>query len=129
MKGRGEITTTKINRRVLLVHSSAVVFASTVAETACAAEPPPSKLRVLIEAHMTAYAALAMAVHEVDASSCYDRASREEERALLAICACPAASAGDRLAKTRYLLEIEARGELDLPEHMQALLRSAILEA
>ncbi|MBZ9673082.1 hypothetical protein LB543_22110 [Mesorhizobium sp. ESP7-2] len=129
MKGR-EITTTKINRRVLLVHSSAIAFASTVAETACTAEPPPSKIRALIEAHMTAYAAFGKAVHEMGASSrSYDRASREEERALLAICACPAASAGDRLAKARYLLEIEARGELDLPEHMQALLCSTISKA
>ncbi|MDX8451161.1 hypothetical protein RFM98_00145 [Mesorhizobium sp. VK9D] len=128
MKERGKITTSKINRRVLLFHSSAVVFAPTVVETACAAESPPSKLLALIEAHMTAYAAFGKVVHEIGASSSYDRATREEERALLAICACPAVSASDRLAKARYLLSIEARGELDLPEHMQALLRSTILE-
>ena len=56
----------------------------------------------------------------------YERASREEERALLAICAYPAVSEGDCLVKACYLLEIEARGELDLPEHMQALLRSTM---
>jgi hypothetical protein len=135
MKGRGEITTTRINRRALLFHSGATVFASTVAETAHAIEPPhrvrvsQSKLRALIVAHVTAYAELGKAVHEMGGSSRdYDSASREEERALLDICAYPAVSKGDRSAKARYLLEIEARGELDLPEHMQALLRSTMLE-
>jgi hypothetical protein len=52
------------------------------------------------------------------------RASRTEEKALLAVCAYPANSEYDRLAKANYLLEIETRGELDLPAHMQALLRS-----
>ncbi|CDX37657.1 conserved exported hypothetical protein [Mesorhizobium sp. ORS 3359] len=110
-----------INRRALLVHSSAVVLASAVAETASAAEPPPSKLR-----DMTVYAVLGKAVHEKAASCSYDRASRDEEGALLAICAYPATIGDDRAAKARYLLEIEARGELDLPEHMQALLYSTI---
>ena len=62
---------------------------------------------------MTAYAAFGKAIHE-------------EERALLAICAYPAVTEDDRLAKARYLFEIEARGELDLPEHLQALLHSAM---
>ncbi|WP_292447411.1 hypothetical protein [Mesorhizobium sp.] len=56
----------------------------------------------------------------------HDSASRAEERALLAICAYPAVREADRLTKARYLLEIEARGELDLAEHMQALLRSTM---
>ncbi|MDX8470348.1 hypothetical protein RFM26_32290 [Mesorhizobium sp. VK23B] len=82
----------------------------------------------MIEAHTTASAAFGKAIHEAGGSSGDDhRASREEERTLLAICAYPAVSGGDRLAKARYLLEIEARGELDLPEHIQALLRSTIL--
>lgn len=76
--------------------------------------------------HRTAYAAFGKAVHERDGRCGQDRASREEERALLAICAYPAVREGDRLAKARYLLEIEMRGELDLPEHMQALLRSTM---
>ncbi|MDX8482936.1 hypothetical protein RFN28_31415 [Mesorhizobium sp. VK24D] len=59
----------------------------------------------------------------------YDRASRAEERALLAICAYPAARESDRVAKARYLLEIERRGELDLAEQMQALLRSTMWKA
>ncbi|WP_292464523.1 hypothetical protein [Mesorhizobium sp.] len=55
-----------------------------------------------------------------------DRASREEERALLAVCGYPAVGEADRLAKARYLLEIEARGELDLAEHMQSILLSTM---
>jgi hypothetical protein len=54
------------------------------------------------------------------------RASREEERALLAICSYAAVGEADRLAKARYLLEIEALGELDLAEHMQAVLKSTM---
>jgi hypothetical protein len=133
MKGRGEITTTRINRRALLFRSGAAVFASSAVEMARATElphqvrVPTNKLRTLIKAHMTAYVAFGRAVHEMGGNGGHcDRASREEERALLAVCAYPAASDGDRLAKARYLLEIEARGELDLPEHMQALLRSTM---
>lgn len=54
---------------------------------------------------MTAYAAFGEAAHEMGGSSRdYDRAGREEERALLAVCAYPAVGEGDRLAKARYLL-------------------------
>jgi hypothetical protein len=118
----------------LLFHSGSAVIVSTVAATALATEPPrrdrePSNdLRALIEAHRTAYSAFGKVLHEVGGSD-RDRASRVEERALLAICAYPAISEGDRLAKAQYLLEIEARGELDLPEHMQALLRSTTWKA
>ncbi|MEI9404810.1 hypothetical protein [Mesorhizobium argentiipisi] len=135
LERRGEITTTRINRRALLAHSGAAVFGSTVAATAWASEctrrdrVPTDTLQALIEAHMTAYARFGRAVHETGGSSGdHDRASRQEEKTLLAICAYPAVSGGDRLAKARYLLEIEARGELDLPEHIQALLRSTISE-
>ncbi|WP_454508121.1 hypothetical protein [Mesorhizobium sp. Arg314] len=81
---------------------------------------PTNKLQALIEAHMTAYFAFVRAVHEMGGSSgdC-DTASREEA-ALLGVCAYPAVSKSDRFAKARYLLEIEARGELDLPKHMQS---------
>lgn len=133
LERRGEITTSRINRRALLAHSGAAVFGSTVAATARAAsgarrdQVTTDKLQALIEAHMTAYAAFGRAIHEVGGSSGdHDRAGREEERTLLAICAYPAVSRGDCLAKARYLLEIEARGELDLPGHIQALLRSTI---
>lgn len=132
---RGEITTTRINRRALLARSGAAVFGSTVAATACATEgaprdlEPPDKLEAVIEAHSTAYAAFRQAIHEVGGSSRdHDRASQEEEMALLAICAYPAVSEGDRLAKAQYLLEVEARGELDLPDHIQALLRSTMFK-
>ncbi|MDX8451114.1 hypothetical protein [Mesorhizobium captivum] len=86
-----------------------------------------TELRALIEAHSKAYAALGKSFHEGGGGSCgQDRASREEEKALLAICAYPAARESDRFAKARYLVEIEVRGELDLPEQMQALLRSTM---
>ncbi|RWB15115.1 MAG: hypothetical protein EOQ40_29120 [Mesorhizobium sp.] len=125
-----------MSRRALLFHSSSAVVASTVAVAAPATEPPRQdretsrELRALIEAHTTAYAVFGKAVHEMGGSSRnWDRASRAEEKALLAICAYPAVSEGDRLTKARYLLEIEARGELDLPEHMQAILRSTMWKA
>lgn len=115
----------------MLFHSGSAVFASTVTAVAHATEAPrpqqkpSSELRALIQSHMTAYAAFGKVVHEVGGRGRgYDNANREEERALLAICAYPAAIRGDRLTKARYLLEVEARGELDLPEQMQALLRS-----
>lgn len=110
----------------MLFHSGSAVVASTVAATALGTEPPgrdpePSnKLQTLIEVHKTAYASFGEALHETGGSS-RDRvrASQKEERALLATCDYPAVEEADRLAKARYLLEIEARGELDLAEHMQ----------
>ncbi|MFK0693166.1 hypothetical protein ACFX5Q_34290 [Mesorhizobium sp. IMUNJ 23033] len=116
----------------MLFHSGSAVVASTVAATALGVEPParnkqPSNnLRVLIEAHKAAYAAFGKALRNIDGGSSADRASREEERALLAICGFAAVTERDRLAKARYLLEIEARGELDLAEQMQAVLRSTM---
>jgi hypothetical protein len=66
-------------------------------------------------------------MHEISGgSSDSDRAGREEERALLAICSYAAVGEGDRVAKAGYLLDIEARGELDLAEHMPAVLRSTM---
>lgn len=133
LEANGELATSRINRRALLFHSGSAVVASTVAATALGVEPPgqdlePSnKLRTLIEVHKTAYASFSEALHETGGgSSDSARASREEERALLAICSYAAVGEGDRLAKARYLLKIEARGELDLAEHMQAVLRSTM---
>lgn len=133
LKANGEFATSRINRRALLIHSGGAVVASTVAATALSTKPPgqdpePSnKLQTLIDEHKTAYSSLGEALHEIGGSS-RDRvrASQEEERALLAICSYAAVEEGDRLAKARYLLEIEARGELDLAEHMQAVLRSTM---
>ena len=86
---------------------------------------PSSELQALIESHLTTYATFGKVVHEVSGKDRdYDNANREEERALLAICGYPAATQGDRLTKARHLLEVEARGELDLPRQMQTLLRS-----
>ncbi|MFD1986233.1 hypothetical protein ACFSOZ_27685 [Mesorhizobium newzealandense] len=124
----------RINRRALLFHSGSAVVASSMTSTALGAKPPTrdqepsSYLRALIAAHMAAYAEFGKALHEIGGrSSDRARASWEEERALLAICGYPAVEEGDRLAKARYLLKIEARGELDLAEHMQAVLQSTML--
>lgn len=132
----GEFATSRINRRALLLHSGSAVVASTVAATALGTEPPGrdrgpvDSLRALIEAHKIAYAAFGKALHEIGGGRGDSaRASREEERALLAICGYVAVEEGDRLAKARYLLEIEARGELDLAQHMQAVLRSTMWKA
>ncbi|WP_292638070.1 hypothetical protein [Mesorhizobium sp.] len=77
--------------------------------------------------HKTAYSSFGEALHETGGGrSDPARASGEEERALLAICNYAAVWEGDRLAKARYLLEIEVRGELNLAEHMQAVLRSTM---
>ncbi|TIL84883.1 MAG: hypothetical protein E5Y65_31475 [Mesorhizobium sp.] len=123
----------RINRRALLLSSGSAVIASMGAATAHATEPrrrdrePSGDLRGLIKAHKATYAAFGKAIQERGGSNReHDRASRAEERALLAICAYPAVREGDRRAKGRYLLKIEARGELDLAEHMQALLRSTM---
>lgn len=116
----------------MLFHSGSAVVVSTVAATALGTEPPghdpelSDKLRTLIEVHKTAYASFGEALHETGGSRNRDRTSREEETALLAICGYPAVGEGDRLGKARYLLEIEARGELDLAVHMQAVLQSTM---
>ncbi|MER9900237.1 hypothetical protein [Mesorhizobium sp. M0130] len=79
--------------------------------------------------HKKAYSSFGEALHEVGGGRNESaRASWEEERALLAICSYAAVGEADRLAKARYLLEIEARGELDLAEHMQAILQSTMWE-
>ncbi|MER8855632.1 hypothetical protein NKH94_29315 [Mesorhizobium australicum] len=131
----GEDAMTRINRRALLLHSGSAVVASSMTATALGAKPPSrdqepsSYLRALIEVHKAAYAEFGKALHEIGGGSCDPaRASREEERVLLAICGYPAVGEADRLAKARYLLEIEARGELDLAEHMRAVLQSTMLK-
>ena len=133
MACRGEFTTSRINRRALLLRSGSAAIVSTVATPVLAARPldrderPSNDFDALIEAHKAAYAAFNATVRQAGRSSRdRDQASRSEESALLAICAYPAIGERDRLAKARYLLEVEARGELDLPEHTQALLRSTM---
>ncbi|MDX8525392.1 hypothetical protein RFM68_12810 [Mesorhizobium sp. MSK_1335] len=133
LEANGEFATSRINRRALLFHSSSVAVASTVAATALGTEPqgqdpePSNKLRTLIDAHKTAYSSFGEALHETGGGiRDVVRASHREERALLAICSYPAVKEADRQAKAHYLLEIEARGELDLAEHMQAVLGSTM---
>jgi hypothetical protein len=90
----------------LLPNAGSAVIASTVAAMAFAAEPrcrdreSSCVLRALIKAHETTHAAFGKAIHEMDGSNRgHDRASRAEESALLAVCAYPAVSEGDRRAK------------------------------
>ena len=128
--------TSMTTRRKLLAAVPAVTIAAITAQPAFAEMPrkqtlKPSKLspelRTLIDAHRTAYKAFVEMIRATDAKSGDSaRASRIEEKALLAVCAFPARSEGDRRAKARYLLKIEARGELDLPQHIRAVLRATI---
>jgi uncharacterized membrane protein len=118
-------------RRKFLGAIPAVAVAAISAQSAFAemagkqASKPSPELRKLIDAHRTAYRAFVEMIRATGAKSGGPaRASRIEEKALLAVCAFRARSDGDRRAKARYLLEIEARGELDLPQHIRAVLRS-----
>jgi hypothetical protein len=109
VKGRfAMIAGRPVTRRTVLaalpVAGVVVAHSSCVASDAEAAVPRRHKaspeLQSLIEAHKVAYRHFANTV--VDRRT-YQAADLVEQRALLAI---------------------EARGELDLPEHMQAILRS-----
>jgi hypothetical protein len=118
-------------RRKFLAGIPAVAVAAITAQPALAETPgkqplkPSTELRKLIDAHRTAYGAFVETIRATGARSGGPaKASRIEEKALLAVCAFRARSEGDRRAKARYLLEIEARGELDLPQHIRAVLRS-----
>jgi hypothetical protein len=123
----------RLSRRTFINNSASAVIGTTVIGTANARKPQPRnqipsrELRGLIKAHQETYAAFGRAIHETGSSGrdC-TKASRAEEKALVAVCSYPAVSEADRLAKATYLLEVEARGELDLKEHMQAVLRSII---
>jgi len=123
----------RISRRALMLGPAGAVFASTFAATAHGSGPqrgnlePSQQLQKLIGAHEATYAAFGQAIR--DPRGLGQRASRAEEKALLAICAYPAISEGDRHAKATYLLKVESRGELDLAEHVQALLRSTMWQA
>jgi hypothetical protein len=127
------MTTEKhISRRTVLaaLPAASVVLAQPrcVASDAEAAAPRRAspQLRSLIQAHKAAYTALLDTVIDQPGVSkrAYDDADRVEQRALLAVCSYPAIDVGDRQAKAHYLQAIETRGELDLPQHMQAILRS-----
>jgi hypothetical protein len=127
-----EMTTERpISRRTVL--AALPVAGIVVAQPRCVAsdaEPAATQeaspeLRSLIEAHEAAYTALDAVICRPGVSGgAYDDADRVEQKALLSLCSYPAISTGDRRAKARYLMAIEERGELDLPEHMQAILQS-----
>ncbi|TIT51993.1 MAG: hypothetical protein E5W72_10205 [Mesorhizobium sp.] len=110
-----------ITRRSLL----ALTGAAAVGDPASADVRVSPELQALIAVHEAAYAAFHRVVNRA-ASSRDDRAraDRNEQVALLAICSWSAISRGDRRAKVEYLLVVETRGELDLEEHMQAILHS-----
>lgn len=110
-----------VTRRTFLAFSA---VASGVEPTFAGGEDTSRQLQALIATHATAYAELHR-VHRAG-SSWHDRetADQVEEQALLAICSYPAISRGDRRTKADYLLTVEARGELDLEQHMQAILHS-----
>ena len=110
-----------ITRRTLLALTGAAVAVDPVS----AEERTSPKLQVLVAAHEAAYAAFHRVVNR-EGSSRDDRARADglEQEALLAICSYPAISRDDCRAKAEYLLAVEARGELDLQEHIQAILHS-----
>lgn len=65
--------------------------------------------------HLAAYAALIEAISKPnDSCNTHAATSRDEEKALVAVCGFPATTEADRRAKAIYRLQIEARGELDL---------------
>lgn len=122
---------TRTNRRALLLSSTGTLIASLIDDTAFAnvssRHERSHELPNLIEAHRIAYAAFCKAFHAtVNKSDDIAARSREEEEALMAICSFQAGSRNELRAKAEYLLEVEARGELDLREQMQAVLQSML---
>ncbi|GLS28398.1 hypothetical protein SAMN04488498_11536 [Mesorhizobium albiziae] len=113
-----------VSRRTILVGSA--VLGVTAVEMGTAREQQPSRdLSALIEAHGAAYTTFMQEIRKPRGTrNDHTASSRDEERALLAVCGFPAIGEADRRAKATYLLEIEARGELDLREHMQGILLS-----
>jgi hypothetical protein len=116
----------QISRRTMLV-GSAVLGANVVGTEIAGEQEPSRELASLIEAQKVAYATFMKTIRKPHGTrKDHAASSRSEEKALLAICGFPAISEVDRRAKATYLLQIEARGELDLREHMQAVLFSMI---
>ena len=97
------------------------------AEAAARPSRASPELEALIKAHRAAYRHFVDRAIPRDVSKpVYQSLSRAEEGALLAICAYPAVTHADRRCKVHYLMAVEKRGELDLPEHMEAVLRSML---
>ena len=124
-------STNPVTRRAILaaLPATAVLSAGSSSE-ALVATPRTAmgspELAALIKAHRAAYRHFVDHAAHRDDMRVYSTLSRAEEKALLAICAYPAVTHADRRVKVRYLLAIEKRGELDLPEHMEAVLRSML---
>ncbi|RWL79406.1 MAG: hypothetical protein EOR67_25965 [Mesorhizobium sp.] len=111
-----------ITRRTLLALTGATVAVGPLSTDAMASP----KLNALIAAHQAAYADFHR-VHRMGSSRDQRwRADKIEQEALLAVCSCPVISRDDRRTKAKYLLTVEARGELDLEEHVQAILHSML---
>jgi hypothetical protein len=110
-----------ITRRTLLALTGAAVAADPVS----ADVRTSPQLQALIAGHEAAYAEFHRVVHRPGSSrNDRERADRVEQEALLAVCSYHATCRDERLAKAKYLLVVEARGELDLEVHMQAILHS-----
>ncbi|WP_245513519.1 MULTISPECIES: hypothetical protein [unclassified Mesorhizobium] len=110
-----------MTRRTLLALTGAAVAADPVS----AGVRTSPRLQELIAEHKAAYDAFDRVVHRVGSNSVErERADGVEQEALLAVCSYPAISRDDCRIKAKYLLAVEARGELDLHGHMQAILRS-----
>lgn len=110
-----------ITRRTLLALTGVAVAVDPVS----ADVRTSPKLQALIAAHEAAYAEFHRVIHGVESSRDErKRADGVEREALLAVCSYPATCRGEQRAKAEYLLTAEARGELDLEEHMQAILHS-----
>jgi hypothetical protein len=114
----------RISRRKMLVGSA--VIGTTVAGIGIAREREPShEMSTLIETHIAAYATFMKAIRKPSGRhNDHAASSRAEEKALLAVCGFSAIDEADRRPKATYLLQVEARGELDLREHMQTVLLS-----
>lgn len=118
----------RISRRNLLFRAGGSVIGTAVAGSGVARERESSGgLAMLIEAHKAAYTAFIESIRKPNrARNDHAESSRVEERALMAVLQFRAIDEADRRAKAEYLLEVEARGELDLRQHIQAVLRSMI---
>lgn len=125
------MTVTRRNVLAALPVASIVLAQPRCVASDAEAEPRPVKaspeLKALIRTHWTIYLNFVdRAVHRNVGKRTHHSLSCAEERPLLTICAYPAVTQADRHCKVRYLLAIEKRGELDLPEHMEAILRSML---
>ncbi|MCV3240658.1 hypothetical protein [Mesorhizobium sp. ZC-5] len=114
----------QISRRKMLIGS--VVLGTKLVRSGMARQQEASvDLAMIIEAHRASYATFMEMMRKPHGLRNNHTASNQaEEKALLAVCGFPAVGDADRRVKATYLLQLEARGELDLREHMQAVLLS-----